>query len=493
MTPLLGGPVAGRLGLLVLRLHGVVRQLALLAALEHVVGPLRAAAAATLTVHEAAAPRREGAPPPAPALHPGLLSVTIVVLEEEEEEETFRTCRSARSRPAAAGSQLDDVADQLGAGEVHADDAQAAGDAPAAADQVAELAVDGSGQRLGPLHRGGGGLGQQDVMATEMPLDVSEFLLYVFQLVGLKERNLHQHRLAPVLVQERQNLLYHRSKGDALGEEPVGVSDADLLVSGKPDSSVDVQIADPDVQLFFQSPYLSHRERPASQRQALMGSRNRDGGDRSRIGDGRHPLPVEETRIQVRLVVETDPCVNTGGQSGGGNSRKMVTATTWRTETEVPKGRLRLDSQAETLTKDSFGTFSPSSAPSPCSACCVTLASLTRPIGLSCSSDPLAHQLSPLRGKLQDLDQFRHRHGTASSSQLPVTSDSCSGKWVGTSRMSARTLPLVFINLGGEMLYILDQRLRALNTSEDQSETGGRTWQVWGSFVGSSVPYMIAG
>uniref|UniRef100_A0A3B5QHI1 Organic solute carrier partner 1a n=1 Tax=Xiphophorus maculatus TaxID=8083 RepID=A0A3B5QHI1_XIPMA len=37
--------------------------------------------------------------------------------------------------------------------------------------------------------------------------------------------------------------------------------------------------------------------------------------------------------------------------------------------------------------------------------------------------------------------------------------------------MSARTLPLVFINLGGEMLYILDQRLRALNTSEDQSET----------------------
>ncbi|XP_054910960.1 protein OSCP1-like [Poeciliopsis prolifica] len=38
--------------------------------------------------------------------------------------------------------------------------------------------------------------------------------------------------------------------------------------------------------------------------------------------------------------------------------------------------------------------------------------------------------------------------------------------------MSSRTLPLVFINLGGEMLYILDQRLRALNTSEDQSETG---------------------
>ncbi|KAG7219389.1 hypothetical protein INR49_002821 [Caranx melampygus] len=38
--------------------------------------------------------------------------------------------------------------------------------------------------------------------------------------------------------------------------------------------------------------------------------------------------------------------------------------------------------------------------------------------------------------------------------------------------MSLTTLPLVFINLGGEMLYILDQRLRAQNTSEDNSEKG---------------------
>lgn len=35
-----------------------------------------------------------------------------------------------------------------------------------------------------------------------------------------------------------------------------------------------------------------------------------------------------------------------------------------------------------------------------------------------------------------------------------------------------RTLPLVFVNLGGEMIYILDQRLRAHNTSEDNSEKG---------------------
>ncbi|XP_068189538.1 protein OSCP1a isoform X2 [Antennarius striatus] len=38
--------------------------------------------------------------------------------------------------------------------------------------------------------------------------------------------------------------------------------------------------------------------------------------------------------------------------------------------------------------------------------------------------------------------------------------------------MSMRTLPLVFINLGGEMVYILDQRLKAHNTSEDNSEKG---------------------
>ncbi|XP_037120449.1 protein OSCP1a [Syngnathus acus] len=38
--------------------------------------------------------------------------------------------------------------------------------------------------------------------------------------------------------------------------------------------------------------------------------------------------------------------------------------------------------------------------------------------------------------------------------------------------MSMRTLPLVFINLGGEMLYILDQRLHARNTSEDKSDKG---------------------
>ncbi|XP_062889764.1 protein OSCP1 isoform X1 [Mobula hypostoma] len=36
--------------------------------------------------------------------------------------------------------------------------------------------------------------------------------------------------------------------------------------------------------------------------------------------------------------------------------------------------------------------------------------------------------------------------------------------------MSLRTLPLLFINLGGEMLYILDQRLRAQNIPNDKAK-----------------------
>lgn len=45
-------------------------------------------------------------------------------------------------------------------------------------------------------------------------------------------------------------------------------------------------------------------------------------------------------------------------------------------------------------------------------------------------------------------------------------------------RMSTRTLPLLFINLGGEMLYILDQRLRAQNIPADKAKKG--RWQlIW--------------
>uniref|UniRef100_A0A8D3C7P9 Organic solute carrier partner 1 n=1 Tax=Scophthalmus maximus TaxID=52904 RepID=A0A8D3C7P9_SCOMX len=39
--------------------------------------------------------------------------------------------------------------------------------------------------------------------------------------------------------------------------------------------------------------------------------------------------------------------------------------------------------------------------------------------------------------------------------------------------MSSRTLPLLFINLGGEMLYILDQRLRAQNIPADKAKKVG--------------------
>lgn len=43
-----------------------------------------------------------------------------------------------------------------------------------------------------------------------------------------------------------------------------------------------------------------------------------------------------------------------------------------------------------------------------------------------------------------------------------------------SSTMSVRTLPLLFLNLGGEMLYILDQRLRAQNIPGDKARKGER-------------------
>lgn len=40
------------------------------------------------------------------------------------------------------------------------------------------------------------------------------------------------------------------------------------------------------------------------------------------------------------------------------------------------------------------------------------------------------------------------------------------------NNMSYKTLPLLFINLGGEMIYILDQRLRAQNIPNEKSRKG---------------------
>ena len=40
------------------------------------------------------------------------------------------------------------------------------------------------------------------------------------------------------------------------------------------------------------------------------------------------------------------------------------------------------------------------------------------------------------------------------------------------AKMSLKTLPLLFINLGGEMMYILDQRLRAQNIPQEKAQKG---------------------
>jgi len=37
---------------------------------------------------------------------------------------------------------------------------------------------------------------------------------------------------------------------------------------------------------------------------------------------------------------------------------------------------------------------------------------------------------------------------------------------------SLYTLPMLFFNLGGEMLYVLDQRLKAQNILEDKANKG---------------------
>lgn len=41
-----------------------------------------------------------------------------------------------------------------------------------------------------------------------------------------------------------------------------------------------------------------------------------------------------------------------------------------------------------------------------------------------------------------------------------------------TAAMSLCTLPILFFNLGGEMLYILDQRLRAQKVGKSKSAKG---------------------
>lgn len=42
----------------------------------------------------------------------------------------------------------------------------------------------------------------------------------------------------------------------------------------------------------------------------------------------------------------------------------------------------------------------------------------------------------------------------------------------GAGAMSGRALPLLFLNLGGEMLYILDQRLRAQSIPGEKARKG---------------------
>lgn len=73
---------------------------------------------------------------------------------------------------------------------------------------------------------------------------------------------------------------------------------------------------------------------------------------------------------------------------------------------------------------------------------------------------------------LQDLQLQTREFLLTTSDCLPILA----ALYPSSVGMSTRTLPLLFINLGGEMLYILDQRLRAQNIPADKAKKG--RWQL---------------
>lgn len=81
-----GGSVSGILGFLAVYFYAVVSHTPLLSPLEHVVGPLRAAA--SLAVDEAPSASWEGAPASSTVVYPGFLAVAIVVLGKTKDKAT---------------------------------------------------------------------------------------------------------------------------------------------------------------------------------------------------------------------------------------------------------------------------------------------------------------------------------------------------------------------------------------------------------------------
>lgn len=77
--------------------------------------------------------------------------------------------------------------------------------------------------------------------------------------------------------------------------------------------------------------------------------------------------------------------------------------------------------------------------------------------------------LATRRGFIKQIDPLSASVQASFIRELPTFSRKF--RWPNTI-MSSRTLPLLFINLGGEMLYILDQRLRAQNIPVDKAKKG---------------------
>lgn len=80
-------------------------------------------------------------------------------------------------------------------------------------------------------------------------------------------------------------------------------------------------------------------------------------------------------------------------------------------------------------------------------------------------------QLPPAKTAFSDWSRRCRQDGSFRLAE-PLPGD---GGWrLATGAMSARTLPLLFLNLGGEMLYILDQRLRAQSIPGEKARKGER-------------------
>lgn len=81
------------------------------------------------------------------------------------------------------------------------------------------------------------------------------------------------------------------------------------------------------------------------------------------------------------------------------------------------------------------------------------------------------HNIDRTSYKAFELFVFYHYSEFQNYKYFPET-ETLAFHFLGDKIMSLKTLPILFLNLGGEMMYILDQRLRAQNIAEEKAKKG---------------------